>query len=888
MSSYLPGLSRQITALFTLAAAGHAQTAAEFPTEVVLGSAIHDAVDVQASDVDGDGLIDLVGLSQDRNELTWMRNVGTGAAGAPDYGTARTLAVLPSALDTAEQTFAAADLSGDGLDDYVATSADGLSLLYVQNQPGGGAINPVTVFTSTGPGASTRRPDIALFDLDGDGDLDVFAVLLGSQPGVLLENTGATLVVVPNGAPDDILLQDVAPADLDGDGDTDLAAASTFEQYWIRNVNGTLVVEPDLAGSSGFDRVDAVDLDGDGDQDLAYWTRSEVRLHENLSGQGTFGAPVDHELATGSSAAGSLAFLDMDRDGDPDLVTTGGGERRVRWSEILPGLALAAPVSIGTELTQGIRSISVADVNQDGLPDLLLARTFSRLTGFLGQAAGQLAVMSTPTDLTRRFGSPIDADYLDYDQDGLVDLLITSRGGGALVARRDGAGGFLDAEAISPNTPEVRVLGVYELDGDGLPDVLLQTESREVQALFGLAGGGFAPALVISNAPSIRGTPVAVDLDQDGDLDIVVGDEAGPSLLAFDQIAPGQFLTIPRLLAAVDGIPRLIEAADLDADGLEDVVLTTKNETTYVYRHYACENLGNGAINARLVQTIVDASGPERLVPADLDGDTDLDLVWIDVAGDRLTGRLNLGSFAFSSPVLVLDAGDRIRHFQMAQLNTDGVADIVIEDLTSRSMARTMSNGALNYGALEPLTLSFGPMIPAPPVDLDGDGDLDMVGCWESPGLVVYFESELFGDVGTSECGPAVSNSTGGPGAIEAIGSSAVAERSLRVHASGLPPWVLTLFITSRNSGFVPGVGGSVGNLCLGANVGRFLGPGEAQLSTASGTAQIDVSLDAIPQPNGAVSVLAGNTWRFQAWHRDLVGGALVSNFTDATRVTFL
>ena len=47
------------------------------------------------------------------------------------------------------------------------------------------------------------------------------------------------------------------------------------------------------------------------------------------------------------------------------------------------------------------------------------------------------------------------------------------------------------------------------------------------------------------------------------------------------------------------------------------------------------------------------------------------------------------------------------------------------------------------------------------------------------------------------------------------------------------------------------------------------------------------VNLNAVPQPVGTVMVQPGDTWHFQAWHRDASGGQTTSNFTDAVAVTF-
>ena len=72
--------------------------------------------------------------------------------------------------------------------------------------------------------------------------------------------------------------------------------------------------------------------------------------------------------------------------------------------------------------------------------------------------------------------------------------------------------------------------------------------------------------------------------------------------------------------------------------------------------------------------------------------------------------------------------------------------------------------------------------------------------------------------------------------------------------------------------------------LCLGGAIGRFLQ--QVQNSGATGTITIPVNLMMLPQPNGTVAVVAGQTWNFQAWYRDANPG-LTSNFTTAVSVLF-
>ena len=92
----------------------------------------------------------------------------------------------------------------------------------------------------------------------------------------------------------------------------------------------------------------------------------------------------------------------------------------------------------------------------------------------------------------------------------------------------------------------------------------------------------------------------------------------------------------------------------------------------------------------------------------------------------------------------------------------------------------------------------------------------------------------------------------------------------------------------SGDSGFVANPGGSTGNLCLGGSIGRYVGPGQIKNAGTTGTFSLALDLTQVPQPTGLVSIAGGETWRFQAWHRDAIGGTTTSNFTNGLEIDFL
>lgn len=143
------------------------------------------------------------------------------------------------------------------------------------------------------------------------------------------------------------------------------------------------------------------------------------------------------------------------------------------------------------------------------------------------------------------------------------------------------------------------------------------------------------------------------------------------------------------------------------------------------------------------------------------------------------------------------------------------------------------------------------------------------------------------GGLGTSYCSPAVANSTGNPATIEASGSLSVAANDVTLTADDLPQSSFGFFLTSRTQGLVMNPGGSMGTLCLGGSIGRYVGPGQIKNSGAVGSYFLDLDLTQTPTPTGLVAIATGETWNFQSWYRDAVGGVATSNFTNGVSLTF-
>ncbi|MEL6428662.1 MAG: hypothetical protein AAFU73_22450 [Planctomycetota bacterium] len=132
-------------------------------------------------------------------------------------------------------------------------------------------------------------------------------------------------------------------------------------------------------------------------------------------------------------------------------------------------------------------------------------------------------------------------------------------------------------------------------------------------------------------------------------------------------------------------------------------------------------------------------------------------------------------------------------------------------------------------------------------------------------------------------CDPPNPNSRGIVGRLSATGSDVAGGEPLRFVAQDLPFGQFGFLVTGTQVVNQPFAGGSQGVLCLGGMLGRF----DQQIvnTGAVGYAEVGVDTTAIPV-NPVAAVLAGETWSFQLWHRDLNPG-VTSNFTGSVSITF-
>jgi hypothetical protein len=263
----------------------------------------------------------------------------------------------------------------------------------------------------------------------------------------------------------------------------------------------------------------------------------------------------------------------------------------------------------------------------------------------------------------------------------------------------------------NPSGPNPRSIAASDVDGDGDVDLVTTgAHSDELSVFFQGSHGSFASApLVLSDGSNVDG-PIALvvaDIDGDGYVDIVSANEFSDNLTIFFQGSDGTFATPPMALGGVsiDNVPQQLVAADLDGDGVLDLVAGGRVFFQTSARVFADEPLSVGG----------------SVVSADLDGDCDLDLV----SGGEVYFQTARGSFVAES----LSDG---QHVAATDIDGDGDLDVVCASGESPGLTIRFQTSPGNFWSSSlvldaPSSAGFNFLYFVSAADLDGNGHMDLV-----------------------------------------------------------------------------------------------------------------------------------------------------------------
>lgn len=338
-----------------------------------------------------------------------------------------------------------------------------------------------------------------------------------------------------NSPPQEISLA-VVTGNFDGNGHPSVVTTSTVQYQPSFNPGNLKVYLSTGAGAFAAPKLTAAgndplflasaDLNGDHLPDLVSASYDDGMLSvflNNPATPGVFAAPV---LLT-SPGASQVAIGDMNGDGLPDLISADFGVSL--FLQTSPG-KFASPISL---YGGGANWVAVGDLNGDGQPDVALADAVGVKVLFHTGPAGSTTYSAPVSVYTQSVNPGITGANLiaiaDVNGDGLADLVITDPGPVGspptvnVLLQMSGHPGTFESPVVyqlpGNSTPES--IMVADVNGDGHPDIVVGGSSAvSVLLQMSSAPGSFAAAAnyAVSNA----GEFALADVNGDGLVDIVV------------------------------------------------------------------------------------------------------------------------------------------------------------------------------------------------------------------------------------------------------------------------------------------------------------------------------------------------------------------------------
>jgi len=322
--------------------------------------------------------------------------------------------------------------------------------------------------------------------------------------------------------------------------------------------------------------------------------------------------------------------------------------------------------------------LEMVDIDLDGDLDILTAGDGGTKVGWY-ENRGDGNFTFTEHVITTTGSEPESIKATDIDDDGDLDILYTTYDGGASLMQciNDGSQSFTSCEAIPNITDGLSFIELVDINNDNYLDIIVTSWINDkIEWYENLQNGAYSSATQINDTEMLKPVSLAsVDFNSDGHMDIVAAASDSNKIIWYQNDGDGTGFTEQTITGSVNGAYS-VDVADINGDGYDDII-SVSNSDGIVYWH---ENTKSASVSfktpvaiATYLTSVYYASG------ADMDNDGDIDIV---TASSETNGRIvwyenTGGDNNFTEHNISTGINNIIRVFP-ADIDNDGNMDVVM------------------------------------------------------------------------------------------------------------------------------------------------------------------------------------------------------------------
>jgi hypothetical protein len=386
-----------------------------------------------------------------------------------------------------------------------------------------------------------------------------------------------------------------------------------------------------------------------------------AEIYPSITSLTVSGGPGDYTLSGEVVAFGRLAM-----NGGIDLLNITANNSPIGATSVsAPGVQFAAPTSNYTGIQP--TSVTVADFNGDGFPDLVAADSSDNtILVLLGNGDGSFR----PALRFQAGRTPESVGVCDFNGDGILDLAVANAQDNTVsIFLGNGDGTFQALSTLATGRAPVSMV-VGDFNADGIADLAIaDANDADVSVVLGNGDGTFQTRMTFA----VGSTPqhlVAADLNRDGVVDLAVVNTRDNTVSILLGNGDGTFQR--QLISPTGAGPYSIAVGDFNRDGLVDLAVCNRDSGTVSLL------IGNGDGTFQTGSSMQTGRSPISLAAGDFDGDGLVDLVVTNQFDFNISVLRGNGDGTFHSNVTYATTGQFPQSIAVGDFNGDGIPDAAV------------------------------------------------------------------------------------------------------------------------------------------------------------------------------------------------------------------